>query len=184
MFDSSLLGQKPSHLVSVASRCNVHLRPPGEPRIGWKPKLKEQVKTYRKLLQKISRLKTKILGALRDEGCVEAAELLQRPAKEPGATRCYKCVGCRTLAAEGPCHGCSACQGNTECEEHTRLCMTWSQPVTTFVAGSVSTGVSSLWNVIRLRSCQLQGTPGQTWRCQSGGGSCAGRVSCWIGQAY
>ena len=111
-------------------------------------KLKEQVKTYRKHLQKISRLKTKILGALRDKGCREAAELLQMPAKEPGATRCSKCVGCRTLASEGPCHGCLACQGNTECEEHTRLCMTWSQPATTFVAGSVSTGVSSLCNVI------------------------------------
>ena len=43
---------------------------------------------YRRTLQKIARYKTKILCALREEGCREAAEMLQTPAKEDGAKRC------------------------------------------------------------------------------------------------
>ena len=33
---------------------------------------------------------------------------------------------------------------DTECTEHTRLCFAWHQPTTTFIIGSVVTGVSSL----------------------------------------
>ena len=109
-------------------------------------RLKEEVRTYRKLLQKISRVKTKILCALRDEGCPEAGEMLQAPVREAGASRCGGCVGCHTLKEHGPCTECPGCQGNQECGEHTRLCFTWRQPPTTFVAGSVATGVSSLCN--------------------------------------
>ena len=109
-------------------------------------RLKEEVRSYRKLLQKISRVKTKILCALRDEGCPEAARMLQMPVREAGASRCDRCVGCHTLQAQGPCAKCPECQEQRECVEHTRLCFTWRQPPTTFVAGSVATGVSSLCN--------------------------------------
>ena len=111
-------------------------------------KLKDQVKVYRKQLQKISRLKTKILGALRDENCAEAAELLQTPTRDPNAPRCGRCIGCLTLEREGPCQECQPCRSIGGCSEHTRLCMTWPQPMATFIAGSVSTGVSSLCDII------------------------------------
>ena len=111
-------------------------------------RLKEQVKNYRRYLQKIARIKTKVLAALRDEGCVEAAELLQVPARVEGAVRCQKCIGCYTLQHEGPCTSCPQCLDNRGCVEHTRLCFTWRQPSTTYVEGSVVTGVSSVCNVI------------------------------------
>ena len=111
-------------------------------------RLKEQVKNYRRYLQKIARIKTKVLAALRDEGCVEAAELLQVPARMEGAVRCQKCIGCYTLQHEGPCTSCPQCLTDLECVEHTRLCFTWRQPSTTYVEGSVVTGVSSVCNVI------------------------------------
>ena len=110
-------------------------------------KLKNDVKTYRRQLQKISKTKTKILCALRDEGCREAAELLQTPAREPGVERCRRCVGCHTLETLGPCFHCPGCQAQEECTEHSRLCFAWRQPTATFVVGSVITGVSSLCNV-------------------------------------
>ena len=109
-------------------------------------RLRGEVRAYRKLLQKISRIKTKILCALRDEGCQEAAEMLQYPAREVGASRCERCVGCYTLRGHGPCQECPECSQQQECVEHTRLCFTWRQPPTTFIAGSVTTGVSSACN--------------------------------------
>ena len=128
------------------SRCNT---PPPTTRLQadrLEDRLREEVRAYRKLLQKISRVKTKVLCALRDEGCPEAAEMLQTPARETGASRCGRCVGCHTLQSQGPCSECPECRGQQECVEHTRLCFTWRQPPTTFVAGSVVTGVSSLCN--------------------------------------
>ena len=106
--------------------------------------LREAMKTYRKYLQKIVRIKTKVLYALRDVGVREAEELLQVPAQEPGAVRCGSCVGCATLKNVGACRQCPGCVKKEECAEHTRLCFTWRQPTTTFVLGSVVTGVSSL----------------------------------------
>ena len=102
------------------------------------------MKAYRKLLQKIVKIKTKVLCALREVGVREAEDILQIPAKEPGASRCESCVGCFTLKSEGACTLCPACRKEDECEEHTRLCFAWRQPATTFVAGSVVMGVSSL----------------------------------------
>ena len=107
-------------------------------------KLKEAMKTYRKLLQKIVRTKTKVLSALKDEGVRQAEDLLLTPAKEAGATRCQQCVGCVTLNTVGPCCVCPDCRMKEECTEHTRLCLTWRQPTTTYVAGSEVTGVSSI----------------------------------------
>ena len=106
--------------------------------------LREAMKSYRRLLQKISKLKTKILCALRDEGVREAGDLLQAPTREDNAARCNACVGCSTLANMGPCEVCPSCIQETECTEHTRLCFAWRQPTTTFIVGSVVTGVSSL----------------------------------------
>ena len=111
-------------------------------------RLKEQVKSYRRYLQKIARIKTKVLAALRDKGVAEAAELLQVPAREEGTTRCQKCIGCYTLQQEGPCTSCPQCLDSRGCVEHTRLCFTWRQPSTTYVDGSVVTGVSSLCNIM------------------------------------
>ena len=111
-------------------------------------RLKEEVRNYRRLLQKIARVKTKILCALRDEGCPEAGGLLQTPAREADAGRCGKCVGCQTLRTHGPCQECPECRQQEECVEHTRLCFAWRQPSTTFVAGSVVTGVSSICNAV------------------------------------
>ena len=109
-------------------------------------RLKEKVKCYRRYLQKISRLKTKILCALRDEGVPEACELLQTPTREVNAVRCGRCVGCHTLQTVGPCFVCPECASHQECAEHTRLCFAWRQPSATFVGGSVVTGVSSVCN--------------------------------------
>ena len=109
-------------------------------------RLREQVRTYRKILQKIARIKTKILCALRDEGCPEAGELLQTQSSEARTTRCNTCIGCHTLRNTGPCQECPECRAQQECAEHTRLCFTWRQPATTFVGGSVITGVSSICN--------------------------------------
>ena len=111
-------------------------------------RLREEVKTYRRFLQKISRIKTKILCALREEGCAEAAELLHAPAREEGAVRCNTCIGCHTLRSIGPCASCPQCVEDRECVEHTRLCLAWRQPATTFIGGSVVTGVSSVCNII------------------------------------
>ena len=41
---------------------------------------------------------------------------------------------------------CPECAAHQECAEHTRLCFAWRQPTTTFVGGSVVTGVSSVCN--------------------------------------
>ena len=38
--------------------------------------------------------------------------------------------------------------GMGECTEHMRLCFAWRQPTSTYVVGSVVTGVSSMCNVI------------------------------------
>ena len=73
-----------------------------------------------------------------------AEDLLLTPAREAGSTRCQKCVGCITLNSVGPCCVCPDCVRKEECTEHTRLCMTWRQPTTTYVAGSEVTGVSSI----------------------------------------
>ena len=110
-------------------------------------RLRERVRSYRRLLQKIVQIKTKILGALRDEGCSEAADILQAPSREAGATRCDKCIGCYTLRNAGPCTECPECKRQGECVEHTRLCFAWRQPTATFLGSSVVTGVSSLCNV-------------------------------------
>ena len=61
-------------------------------------KLMSEMKAYRKLLQKISKIKTKILCALREEGCREAGEMLQTPPREDTPTRCQSCQGCETLS--------------------------------------------------------------------------------------
>ena len=66
----------------------------------------QEMKVYRKLLQKISKTKTKVLCALREEGCREAAEMLQTPSREAGAQRCKTCLGCNTHQALGPCLRC------------------------------------------------------------------------------
>ena len=111
-------------------------------------KLCEAMKGYRKLLQKVARMKTKVLYALRDEGVREAAELLQTPACEVDATRCNTCVGCTTWASIGQCGLCTDCRKGNECSEHTRLCFSFRQPATTFVVGSEVTGMSSLCNIV------------------------------------
>ena len=57
-------------------------------RAGREASLKNEVKQYRRILQKISKMKTKILCTLRDEGCPEAGQMLQSPPAEarlPGA---------------------------------------------------------------------------------------------------
>ena len=113
---------------------------------GWRTVSGARYTLTESCCRKISRVKTKILCALRDEGCPEAAEMLQTPAREAGASRCERCVGCYTLRSHGPCQECPECREQQECVEHTRLCFTWRQPPTTFVAGSVATGVSSLCN--------------------------------------
>ena len=110
--------------------------------------LREQMKLYRRGLQKIAKIKTKVLCALRDEGVREAGELLQTPAREVDAVRCDRCVGCTTLRTQGSCQRCPSCVSERECTEHTRLCFQWRQPTTTFVVGSVVTGVSSLCNIV------------------------------------
>ena len=109
--------------------------------------LRETVRQYRRDLQKIARLKTKILCALREGGVRQAEDLLLVPPREAEATRCETCVGCITLSSLGPCATCPDCLGNSECTEHTRLCFAWRQPPTTYVAGSVVTGVSSVCNI-------------------------------------
>ena len=106
--------------------------------------LRDSMKVYRRTLQKIARIKTKVLCALRDEGVREAEDLLQVPAQDAGAVRCNVCVGCTTLSRLGPCCLCPGCLAKEACNEHSRLCFTWRQPTTTFVVGSVVTGVSSL----------------------------------------
>ena len=111
-------------------------------------KLREDLKTYRRTLQKIAKTKTKILCALREEGCPVAADLLQTPVKEANGVRCQQCAGCNIVTKLGPCLTCVDCRRELECSEHTRLCFSWRQPATTFVMGSVVTGVSSLCNVI------------------------------------
>ena len=110
-------------------------------------RLREEMKTYRKTLQKISRLKTKVICALREEGCQEAAEMLQTPARREDVARCGNCLGCVTFSTMGPCLLCTDCESGSECIEHTRLCFSWKQPRITFVAGSTVTGVSSLCNL-------------------------------------
>ena len=108
--------------------------------------LRNQMKCYRKLLQKVSRTKTKVMCALREVGCREAAEMLQTPAKEAGAVRCTTCLGCVTMQTMGPCLRCEDCEKSDECTEHTRLCFRWKQPPSTFVDGSIVSGVSTLCN--------------------------------------
>ena len=109
--------------------------------------LKEEMKIYRRLLQKISTMKTKILCALREEGCSQAAEMLQTPVRAAGAQRCGACVGCITVQKSGPCLSCIDCRKERDCSEHTRLCFNWRQPSTTFVQGSEVMGVSSICNI-------------------------------------
>ena len=111
-------------------------------------KLKNEMKSYRKLLQKVSRMKTKLLFALREEGCLEAAEMLHSPPKEAGAVRCNDCLGCTTLTTMGGCGNCMDCEKEQDCTEHSRLCFSWRQPPTTYVAGSVVTGISSGCNLV------------------------------------
>ena len=106
-------------------------------------RLRDQMKNYRRLLQKVAKVKTKLLCALRDADCREAAQLLLTPAREAGAARCSDCQGCETMRGMGPCGSCPGCVDKGECAEHSRLCFTWKQPATTFVAGSVVTGISS-----------------------------------------
>ena len=113
---------------------------------GREAKLREDVKQYRRTLQKISKMKTKILIALRDEGCPEASHMLQTPTAQSRAPRCRNCGGCHTLDRMGPCMSCLDCRAEDDCTEHTRLCFGWRQPATTFVMGSTVTGVSSLCN--------------------------------------
>ena len=108
----------------------------------------EEMKNYRKLLQKVSRMKTKILFALREEGCQEAAEMLQTPPREVGAVRCNNCQGCTVKATQGGCGNCLDCEKSEDCTEHSRLCFGWRQPPTTYVAGLVVTGISSGCNLV------------------------------------
>ena len=110
-------------------------------------KLREEMKNYRRMLQKISTMKTKILCALREEGCGQAAEMLQTPVRAAGAQRCGICVGCITVQKSGPCLSFVDCRKDGDCSEHTRLCFDWRQPSTTFVQGSEVTGVSSICNI-------------------------------------
>ena len=109
--------------------------------------LREEMRNYRRMLQKISTMKTKILCALREEGCGQAAEMLQTPVRAAGAQRCGICVGCITVQKSGPCLACVNCRKDEDCSEHTRLCFNWRQPSTTFVQGSEVTGVSSICNI-------------------------------------
>ena len=111
-------------------------------------KLMDEMKTYRKILQKVARMKTKLLFALREEGCREAAEMLQSPPREAGAVRCNNCQGCTVRATQGGCGNCLDCEKNEDCTEHSRLCFSWRQPPTTYVAGSVVTGISSGCNLV------------------------------------
>ena len=99
------------------------------------------------MLQKIFKMKTKILCALRDEGCPEAGQMLQSPPADARAPRCQNCGGCQTLEKMGPCMSCLDCRAEEDCSEHTWLCFGWRQPSTTFVMGSTVTGVSSLCNI-------------------------------------
>ena len=115
-------------------------------RAGREAALRNEVKQYRRTLQKISKMKTKILCALRDEGCPEAGQMLQTPPPEARGPRCQNCGGCQTLSGMGPCMTCLDCRNEADCTEHTRLCFGWRQPPTTFVMGSTVTGVSSLCN--------------------------------------
>ena len=115
-------------------------------RAGREAALRDEVKEYRRTLQKISKMKTKILCALRDEGCPEAGLLLQTPVPEAKGPRCQDCGGCVTLRRMGPCMTCLDCRNEGDCTEHTRLCFGWRQPATTFVMGSTVTGVSSICN--------------------------------------
>ena len=108
--------------------------------------LRDDIKQYRRTLQKISKVKTKILIALRDEGCPEAGHMLQTPPSQSRAPRCRECGGCRILERVGPCLSCLDCRAEEDCTEHTRLCFGWRQPATTFVMGSTVTGVSSICN--------------------------------------
>ena len=110
-------------------------------------RIRDQMKSYRRILQKVAKMKTKLLCALRDADCREAAELLRTPAHEAGAARCSDCRGCETLSGMGPCGSCPGCGDKGECMEHSRLCFKWKQPATTFVAGSVVTGISSACNL-------------------------------------
>ena len=111
-------------------------------------KLMEEMKNYRKLLQKVARMKTKILFALREEGCREAADMLQTPPREVGAVRCNNCQGCTVRTTQGGCGNCLDCEKDGDCTEHSRLCFSWRQPPTTYVAGSIITGVSSGCNLV------------------------------------
>ena len=111
-------------------------------------KLLDEMKSYRKMLQKVARMKTKILFALREEGCREAAEMLQAPPRDAGAVRCNECLGCMTKLQLGGCGNCIDCEKDGDCTEHSRLCFSWRQPATTYVAGSVVTGVSSGCNLV------------------------------------
>ena len=113
---------------------------------GRDAKLREDIKQYRRTLQKISKVKTKILIALRDEGCPEASHMLQSPPSQTRAPRCQECGGCRIRVRLGPCLNCLDCRAEEDCMEHTRLCFVWRQPATTFVMGSTVTGVSSICN--------------------------------------
>ena len=48
----------------------------------------------------------------------------------------------------GPCQKCLDCEANRDCTEHSRLCFAWKQPASTYVEGSVVTGVSSICNLV------------------------------------
>ena len=82
---------------------------------GRDAKLREDVKQYRRTLQKISKMKTKILIALRDEGCPEASHMLQTPPTQSRAPRCRECGGCRILERVGPCMTCLDCRAEEDC---------------------------------------------------------------------
>ena len=53
----------------------------------------DEMKIYRKLLQKVARMKTKILFALKEEGCREAADMLQAPPREIGSNSMQQLPG-------------------------------------------------------------------------------------------
>ena len=109
-------------------------------RAGREARLRNEVKQYRRTLQKISKTKTKILCALRDEGCPEASQMLQTPPAETRGPRCQDCGGCRTLVRVGPCMTCIDCRSEADCTEHTRLCFRMEATVDYFRYGFHSNG--------------------------------------------
>ena len=120
--------------------------PTGQGRL--EEKLKDKIKDYRRILQKVNKRKVKILCTLSDEGCVEAGSILHQPSRLMAAPRCHQCIGCHTLRTEGACKVCPNCIRSQGCVEHSRLCFSWEQTATSYIQGSVVSSVASAINLV------------------------------------